>query len=811
MNLIFCFKRLKIFSTNIRFKCIFLPILKWYLLNFRLHKHRFMVRSIFILLFIITSKIPLSAQVPIGIGQWRDHLSYYHGTSVTQAGDKFYCVSEGGLFFYDQKNDALERESKISGLSDIGVKRVRYHKPTKTLVVAYQDANIDLIKGNSIINMADIKRSITIQGSKTINNIRFIGNFAYLCCNFGIVEVDLAEAIIRNTFFLTSGTNANVFDVAFDGSNIYAATNVGVFKADYSNQFLNFFISWSRMDEFSAQPFNAIYFYEGGLYANRRIENVFGADTLYVLKDGERSVFDQDNVFHSIEGGHGKLLVSAESFVIIYNAANDSRDFIFSYGDEPAMPRNAVFQDNDPDYVWIADFKFGLIRTFRLFTSVPFTPNGPFHNEAFHIHAEAGKVLVSSGGYDNALSPSFNQKGFYTFENNRWLSKSFDNPDNPQIKFTDIVSGVINAADPAEIYLSSWENGLILSKNNSFITLFDENNSELNPITQTTQVRVGGMAYDEQGNLWMSNSSSPTPLVVKKKDGTWQSYALGPGINNQKLKGLFIDRSGLIWIIIDNGGLALVEIENFELKKFRRLNNLSGNGNLPNNTVNAVVQDLDGFVWVGTAAGVAVFYSPDNILDDNPGFNVDAQLIIVNQGGFNQFLLQAEEVTTAAVDGANRKWFGTANGGLFLISPDGTQTVNHFTAENSPLFSNTILSLGLDQRSGELFIGTDKGILSYRGTATTNGNRFEDVYAFPNPVNKDYNGPITIKGLYDNCDVKITDVSGNVVFDTRATGGQAIWNGNRYNGERAATGVYLVFGTNADGSQSVVTKILLMN
>ncbi|MFN4122951.1 MAG: two-component regulator propeller domain-containing protein [Flavobacteriales bacterium] len=753
----------------------------------------------------------IMAQVPIGIGQWRDHLSYYHGTSVTQAGDKFYCVSEGGLFFFDKQNDALERESKISGLSDFGIKRVRYHKPTKTLVIAYQDANIDLIKGNSIINMADIKRSITIQGSKTINNIRFIGDFAYLCCNFGIVEVDLRRAIIRNTFFLVSGGNANVFDVAFDGTNIYAATDQGVFRADYNNPFLNFFISWQRMEEFTAQPYSAIYFYENGLYANRRVENIFGADTLYVLRDGVRTVFDQDNVFHSIEGGHGKLLISAESFVIIYNAANNSRDFIFSYDGNAAIPRNAVFQDDDPDYVWIADFKFGLVRTFRLFTSVPFTPDGPYYNDAFHINVEKDKILVSAGRYDEALSPAFNQNGYYVFENNRWRSKSFPNPANPAINFTDIVFGVVNPADATEVYLSSWENGLIEVRNNEFVGLYNETNSALLPIPQTTQVRVGGMAYDQDGNLWMTNSSSPTPLVVKKKDGTWQSYALGPGINNQKLRGLTIDRSGLIWIIIDNGGIALVKIEDFELQRFRRLTNLAGNGNLPSNTVNTIVQDLDGFVWVGTSSGVAVFYSPNSILDDNAGFNTDAQLIIVNQGGFNQFLLQAEEVTTAAVDGANRKWFGTSNGGLFLISSDGTQTVSHFTAENSPLFSNTILSLGLNQVTGELFVGTDKGILSYRGTATTNGNRFDNVYAFPNPVQKDYNGPITIRGLYDNSDVKITDVSGNVVFSTRATGGQAVWNGNRTSGGRAATGVYLVFGTNADGSQSVVTKILLLN
>jgi hypothetical protein len=767
-----------------------------------------LTRLLFLLSTVFAGNI--CAQSTIGVGQWRDHLSYFKGESVTQAGNKIYCVAQGGLFCYDKVDNTITRESKVTGLTDFGVKRVRYHKPTKTLVIAYEDGNIDLLKSNNIVNLADIKRSTSIQGTKTINNIRFIGDFAYLCCNFGIVELDLKKIEIRNTFFLTSGSNANVTDLAFDGTSIYASTTQGVFKADYNNPFLNFFVSWDKMPEFSSKHHNAIQWFDNALFVNRRIEEGYLIDTLYRFKDGIKEIFvDQDNVY-SLESGNNKLLISTEFNLTIYNPVNNNRDYFFNYEGVAAKPRNAVFDTDNPDYIWIADFNSGLGSSFQLYLNVILTPNGPRHNDAFHINADQNAIWVSAGRYTEALSSVFSSNGFYSYINNTWKSYTLFN-DTTNFFFTDIISTVLDPKDPNHMYLSTWEYGLIEMLNGELVTLYNHTNSELSTILQTNQVRVGGMAFDSDGNLWMTNSSSPTPLVVKKKNGTWQSYSLGPGINNQKLRGLYIDKDDLIWIIIDNGGIALVEIDEFELASFKRLNNQAGSGNLPSNIVNCIEQDRDGYVWIGTAEGVAVFYSPNSILDNNASFNTDAQLIIVSQGGFNQYLLQAEVVKVMAIDGANRKWFGTENGGLFLISADGTQTVRHFTTENSPLFSNTILSLGLNHKTGELFVGTDKGIIAYRGTATITGNKFENVYAFPNPVKEDYNGPITITGLYDNCDVKITDVSGNVVFSTRAEGGQAVWNGNRYSGDRAATGVYLVFGTNDDGSQAVVTKILLIN
>jgi hypothetical protein len=241
---------------------------------------------------------------------------------------------------------------------------------------------------------------------------------------------------------------------------------------------------------------------------------------------------------------------------------------------------------------------------------------------------------------------------------------------------------------------------------------------------------------------------------------------------------------------------------------YRQLNDRTGSGGLPDLFVRCMAKDKDGSIWVGTNKGVAVFYNPGDIFNST-GF--DAQRIIIEQDGYAQYLLESEYVTSVVVDGANRKWFGTASGGVFLLSEDGTKQLLNFNVDNSPLPSNSITCMTVDDVTGELFIGTDKGIVSYRSDATQGGKVCDQYYAFPNPVKHDYNGPIAIRGLVDDADVRITDVAGNLVYHTVALGGQAVWNGTDFSGKRASSGVYFAYITNEDGSATCVTKILLAN
>jgi hypothetical protein len=303
--------------------------------------------------------------------------------------------------------------------------------------------------------------------------------------------------------------------------------------------------------------------------------------------------------------------------------------------------------------------------------------------------------------------------------------------------------------------------------------------------------------------------------VKRASDGVWQSFNLGAlafGASRTEAGEVIIDRAGQKWIL-GRGSNLIVFNDNYTIgntadDRARILSNKIGNGNLPGNRVLSFAADRDGEIWVGTDEGVAVFYSPENVFS---GYNFDAQQVLVEYGGYVQYLLEAEAVTAIAVDGANRKWFGTDRAGIFLMSDDGTEQIHHFTEDNSPLISNSITDIAINHKTGEVFIGTDKGIVSYKADATSGGESNQDVVVYPNPVREGYTGPIAIKGLVTDADVKITNISGSLVYATKAEGGQAVWSGNDFSGRRAQTGVYLVFISNEDGSETVVAKILFIN
>jgi len=311
----------------------------------------------------------------------------------------------------------------------------------------------------------------------------------------------------------------------------------------------------------------------------------------------------------------------------------------------------------------------------------------------------------------------------------------------------------------------------------------------------------------------MSNGYSSEPVVVLSAEGNWVSHETssigGPGSN---LLGRFvINQSDHKWFIRERGGGILVYDDNATPEdhsddQAKTINTNIGSGNLPTNDVYSIAEDLNGEIWVGTQEGICVFYSPGAVFSNG---NFDAQRILLEQDGNIQILLETEAVLSIAVDGANRKWLGTQSSGVFLMSSDGTKEIHHFTSENSPLPSNTVQSIAVDGESGEVFFGTELGLVSFRGTATDGLSTNQCYKVFPNPVRENYEGPIAITGLVRNTNVKITDLVGNLVFETTSEGGQAIWDGRNTKGERVSTGVYLALCTAPEGTSKCVSKIMV--
>ena len=377
-----------------------------------------------------------------------------------------------------------------------------------------------------------------------------------------------------------------------------------------------------------------------------------------------------------------------------------------------------------------------------------------------------------------------------------------------------MVRTCVNPANPFDAFVGTWSKGLMEFYNNSFTTIYDESNSTLSGISGF--VRIGGICFDAAGNMWVTNSGVNTALNVKEKiNGTWKAFDLSGYVSvNQAEADIVMDQNNQIWMVLPRGKGLLVynyngTIDNTSDDQVTTLSNATGNGALSSNNVYSIAVDSTGEIWVGTDKGISVFYNPGNVFVSGSDF--DSQQILVNEGGFIQPLLASDITSAIAVDGANRKWIGTQNSGVFLMSADGTQQLLNFNASNSPLFSNTINSIAIDQTTGEVYFGTDQGIESYKSNATKGGATYSNVLVYPNPVPSGYNGSIAIRGLAQSSNVKITDISGTLVYSTTAEGGEAIWNGRNFEGEKAQTGVYLVFCASSDGSKRVVAKILFEN
>ena len=756
----------------------------------------------------------------VGVGQWRDHLPYTNAKTLTEAGDRIYCASEEGLFYYSKSETTVDKLSKITGLSDIGFSTINYDSLTNTLVIAYTNANIDLIQDNRIINIPDIKRKI-IPGNKIINKIFFKDSYAYLACGFGIVVVDLIKKEIKDTYYIgPNGDNINVTDITSDGNEFYASTTGGIYHADVNASNLANYNFWSKYNNLpptvqDVSLYSAIEFHAGKIYTNIQVTGNDN-DTLYVYDGSNWNYFD--TVGHpdikSITSRYNNMTVCRNYNLTVYDASGTNVLVIYQYfglADQGPRPSEAFARSiND---VWIADGNQALVHNTDIWNFSNTHPNGPRFATAFDMSVENSNLWVASGGVNISWGPLFKSEGIASYINNNWntIYPKDDNGNN----VVDIIRVAVDPINPSRVFAGSWLNGVVEINNNTQTAMHDTTgNSSLLPLSGINWIRIGGLDFDLDGNLWVGNSNVTKPISVFKTDGNWQNYNPGNAFNQNLVGDLIIDSYNQKWLMLPYGNGLLVFNDNYTIgttsdDNYKRMNTAANNGGLPSNYIYSIAEDLDGEIWVGTDKGIAVFYSPGEIFSGNGNF--DAQQILIEQDGYAQYLFETEIVSAIAVDGGNRKWIGTQNAGVFLMSPDGTQELLHFTEENSPLFSNNIISLAIDDVTGEVFIGTQKGIVSYKGTATEGGEIFNDVYAYPNPVHHDYDGPIAIKGLVKDADVKITDISGKLMYATKAQGGQAVWNGKSFDGEKAATGVYLVFASNEDGSQTHVTKILIVN
>lgn len=749
------------------------------------------ISLLFITLFNCLAAI--SQQVPIGA--WRTHLPYNNIKALDQSNSEIYCGTIGGIFTVDKTSGELNKLSTIDGLAAINVSTLAFDTQTNQLMVAYENSNIDLLKDGKIYNLPDIFDKTGL-GNKRINAITFNNQLAYLSCGFGIVVYDLIRREVKDTYFIgNGGSNLEIFQIVIQNQNIFAATADGVYQASLTNPLLADFRSWKKHGSSENYPLgntasittfnNLIY----GVFSNGIYK--FNGTTWQIT-----SIFRPD--VKTLRTTASRLLAIADFRVISYDN-NENIQLNISSANNFSSAQTAILDQNQK--VLIADGAKGLVTTTTGNNFSFILPNGPNTSATFNLNYTNGKLILAPGAVTTAFSPDFNNDGFSVFENETWTSFSGNNLP-ALLPVRDIVTSFNDNTNQIN-YLASYFNGLIEFKaSNQNIRFFNQNNSSLQTtIGDAASIRVNGVILDRAGNLWLSQYGVTRPLSVRNATGQWTAFGFPNLIASPVIEvtGLLIDNDNNKWLKLRNGGLII-----FDNTRSKKLGFSANDGAIPGTNVNSLTLDNDGAVWLGTNRGVAVFYNTQEMFS-----NVNAEVPNVVEGGFLRPLLATENINCIAVDGANRKWIGTDNG-VWHFSADGTQQISFFNQKNSPLLSNSVISIAIDGQTGEVFFGTSAGIISYKGDATAPVEKMNKITVYPNPVRPGFNGTIGIKGLVDKARVKITDINGILVYQTLANGGQATWDGKNFSGQEASSGVYLILIVNEDGSDTAVSKMLIV-
>ena len=718
----------------------------------------------------------------VGIGNWKDYQSYNSASYIAEADNRIYCVTSGGLFYLNKEDNTINRMSKVTGLSDIGVKQVAYSEELKITIITYENCNIDLIKNNQIINISDIKRK-EIPGLKLINNIALRDGTAYLSCTFGLVLINLEKEEIKDTYHV--GDEISMYEIngcAFLGDSIITATSEGVFYANANSQTLSDYNSWTILPGHTNEET-----YDNIVYGNGNINGDYSYEVISVSYNNNtlvRTKFDRVGI-NKDDGAYIELTHS--KFENILYALND-----------------------DENIIWVADTVNGLLKFKNYEFQESFIPEGPKENRIFSLEFINDELYNCHGGHIN-FGTFWNKNGASVMsEYNTWRNYDYYELENAR----DIVQA---AGYGNKTYFASYYNGVVELENGNVVERYSYSNTNgaLDTISDwenDKRMAIADLKFDKNGNLWGLVSGVDNPIFVKTINNDWLNFSLSTS-QHFHFDEILIDGTNQKWGIMGRKNGVFVyndnnTIENSLDDQYKLLNMNLGDGNLPSLDVYCFANDLDGEIWIGTDKGIGVFYNPSSVFS---GGNFDAQQILIQEGDYGQYLLSEEKVKCIIIDGANRKWIGTEKSGVFLLSEEGTEEILHFTAENSPLFSNNIIDIAISPENGEVFIGTEKGLISYRSDATEGAATQGETHVFPNPVRESYNGPIAINGLVADANIKITDIDGNLIFEAFAKGGQAIWNGENKNGERASTGVYLVFSTDINGIEKTVSKILFIH
>ena len=757
-----------------------------------------------------------------GIGEWNIYLAYHDATYSQPAGNVVFANFDGNLLSYSPVDEEVKLFSKIDGLKGNNIKFLGYSETEECLVIVYNDFLIDLLypKDGTVVSLPQIKNADT-EGLK-VNSLFVEGNNAIIAMSDGLIHINVAQQEITGYYKL----NKDVRAAALHDDMLYAATSNMLFTCAATGNPLDV-QEWKAL---KASAFHKFVTCGPHLYGqtDQAIPNN-GLTAGLWLFDGDAFQKVSSTVYPNLFSQKGKLLVANGQEILMFDEKNPTVpetkiQFVNSW--------KSVSRSSDGT-LWASNGEGGL-QAYKISNNTlkpqgdAIGKYGPRRDLCYYMRYEGDRLLIAGGRLD-PYGIQHNPGTIIVNENNNWSSfQEKEIVEQTSYRYWDVTSIAQDPKDPDHHFASTAWTGIYEFRKGVFVKHYSAHNTPIESAVDNNfnYVRTDGLNFDAKGNLWMvNNSQKDTVLRVRRPDGTWKGFYFEPIKQAPTLEKTLIDKKGRLWVASrrstnnpeHDAGLFCLDyngtIDNTkdDIAKYRSTFVNQDGKSYVLKGVFSMAEDHDGSLWVGTRVGLFWVNNPDNW--NAADFYVTQVKVPRNDGtNFADYLLDGLPISAIAIDGAGRKWIGSETNGLYLVSKEGTKVLEHFTAENSPLLSNNIYSLAPNPKTGEIMIGTDKGLCAYQSAATTPESSLNEnnIKVYPNPVRPEYHGSVHVDGLTYDAEVKVVSTSGKVVAGGRSTGGTFVWDVRGLDGGRVAPGVYYFMIATADGNKGVAAKVVVI-
>ncbi|QBN19476.1 type IX secretion system anionic LPS delivery protein PorZ [Flavobacterium nackdongense] len=739
---------------------------------------------------------------------WQGYFSYNDIKDISQSSTFVLAASENALFSNQLSTNQIKTTTTIDGLSGQTITSLYYSPTSNKTLVGYENGLLIVINqaDGSMLNIVDIINKQLPANLKRINHFMEYQGIVYVSCDFGIVQFNLATLLFGDTYFIgNNGSEIRVTQTTVFNGFMYAATIDGIRRADITNKNLIDFNQWSQI---ATGSWSSVEAFTTELIAINSAGNIHkynaGSNSFISYLQLPQAAVDMRN-----SGSY--LVITTPTSVYVYN---QQLVLVRQINSNQVVDATVSFScaTTIDDIIYVGTTDSGIYSTSISVSSAlkNTKPSGPARNNIFAFQVATTSVWAVYGDYDLFYNPyRLDSYGISKYGENGWLNIPYEKVFGAK----SMVRVAVNPAKENEIYVSSFFSGLLKIVDDEPKILYNQTNSGLEslilvpPNPSYIDIRINGTAFDKSGNLWITNSLIKNGLKTLTTSGQWQSFSLDKILmdsSRTNYNRLSIDNNGTKWIATDKDGLVGFNEKN---NVFKKITIGTDTGNLPTTDVRVAALDNNNQLWIGTTKGLRVLSNVNSFLTED---QLTTKAIIILEDNLAQELMYEQFITDIVVDGANNKWIGTADSGVFLVSPNGQETKYHFTETNSPLPSNAINDIDINSTTGEVFIATSKGMVSFKGVATGANEDLNSVFVYPNPVRPEYEGTVKISGLIDKATVKITDIEGNLVYETTSEGGTIEWDTTAFGKHKVASGVYMVFISAQDGIETKVKKIMII-